>query len=60
MDIKLRSKNIKVTEELDAYTRRQVEKLDRYLPYIREVSVDLEMTQFALLLSWAQLLFGVE
>ncbi len=41
MDIKLASKNMKVTEELDAYTRREVDKLDRYLPHIRDISVDL-------------------
>ena len=41
MDIKLVSKNMKVTEELDNYTRRQVDKLDRYLPNIRDISIDL-------------------
>jgi putative sigma-54 modulation protein len=33
--------NIKVTENLDDYTRAKISRLDRYLPNIRDIRVDL-------------------
>jgi putative sigma-54 modulation protein len=41
MDINIESKNITVSDDLDKYTRRQVDKLLRYLPHISEISIDL-------------------
>jgi len=41
MDVKIEGTNLKVTEDLDDYTRSKLDKLDRYLPRIREIEVDL-------------------
>ncbi len=41
MDIKVNSRNMKVTDGLEDYARRKVDRLDRYLPNIRKIRVDL-------------------
>lgn len=41
MDIKVSGRNIKVTDGLDDYVHRKLDRLDRYLPKIRDVRVDL-------------------
>jgi putative sigma-54 modulation protein len=41
MDIKVNSRNMKLTDGLEDYARRKVERLDRYLPNIRQIRVDL-------------------
>jgi len=41
MDVNISSRNIKVTDGLEDYARRKVERLDRYLPNIREIRIDL-------------------
>jgi putative sigma-54 modulation protein len=41
MDIRISGRNIKVTQGLDDYTRQKVDRLDRYLPNIRDIRVDL-------------------
>lgn len=41
MDVNVEGTNIKVTEEIEAYAREKLNRLDRYLPRIREVEVDL-------------------
>jgi putative sigma-54 modulation protein len=41
MNVSVHGRNLKITDELEAYTRKKLDKLDRYLPNIREVRVDL-------------------
>ncbi len=41
MDVIIKGHNIRVTESLEDYTRKKVGKLDRYLPNIQDVRVDL-------------------
>ncbi|HVU11903.1 MAG TPA: ribosome-associated translation inhibitor RaiA [Phototrophicaceae bacterium] len=41
MEIVIQSRNLKVTDGLDTYVHRKLEKLDRYLPNIAEVRVEL-------------------
>ncbi len=41
MDVTIQGHNIRVTEALESYTRKQLDKLDRYLPNIYDVRVDL-------------------
>ena len=41
MDVTIEGTNVKVTEDLEDYTRSKLDKLDRYLPRIREIEVDL-------------------
>lgn len=41
MNVSVHGRNLKITDELDAYTKKKLDKLDRYLPNIREVRVDL-------------------
>ena len=41
MDIKVNSRNMKLTDGLEDYARRKVDRLDRYLPNIRQIRVDL-------------------
>ena len=41
MNIKIHGDGIKVTDGLDEYTRSKVDKLDRYLPNIADVRVEL-------------------
>lgn len=41
MDFTIQGHNIRVTEALESYTRKQLDKLDRYLPNIYDVRVDL-------------------
>lgn len=41
MDVIIQGRNIKVTEQLEAYTRKKLDRLDRYLPNIVDVRVDL-------------------
>lgn len=41
MDISIEGKNITVSDDLEDYARKQVDKLERYLPHIAEVSIDL-------------------
>jgi putative sigma-54 modulation protein len=41
MDVIIQGRNIKVTEQLEAYTRKKLDRLDRYLPNIIDVRVDL-------------------
>lgn len=41
VDIHISSRNLKVTNGLEDYTRRKVDRLDRYLPNIQDIRVDL-------------------
>src|SRR5215204_1405828 len=41
MDMEILGENMKVTEELNNYARRKLERLDRYLPNIVDVRVEL-------------------
>jgi putative sigma-54 modulation protein len=41
MDVIIQGHNLKVTETLDSYTRKKLDKLDRYLPNIYDIRVDL-------------------
>ncbi len=41
MDIDIQGHNIKITEALSAYVHKKLDKLDRYLPNIMEVRVEL-------------------
>lgn len=41
MDVMVRGNNIKITEHLQEYTEKKLSRLDRYLPNIAEVRVDL-------------------
>ncbi len=43
MDIKIHGNGIKIADGLDEYTREKVDKLDRYLPNISLVTVDLSI-----------------
>jgi len=43
MEIKIHGNDIKVSEELEDYTRSKVDKLDRYLPNISRVRVELSI-----------------
>lgn len=40
MDVTIRGHNVKVTDVLESYTRKRLDKLDRYLPNIRDIRVD--------------------
>jgi putative sigma-54 modulation protein len=41
MDVIIQGLNLKVTDSLEDYTRKKLDKLDRYLPNIYDVRVDL-------------------
>ncbi len=41
MDVTIHGNNIKVTDALAAYARKKLDKLDRYLPNIADIRVDL-------------------
>jgi putative sigma-54 modulation protein len=41
MEITIEGTNIKVTEEIEAYARKKLNRLDRYLPHIREIELDI-------------------
>ncbi len=41
MEIMIHGHDIKVTDTLEEYAKKKLEKLDRYLPHIAEVRVDL-------------------
>jgi putative sigma-54 modulation protein len=41
MDVIIQGHNLKVTDALETYTRKKLDKLDRYLPNIHDVRVDL-------------------
>lgn len=41
MDVIIQGHNIKVNDALENYARRKLDKLDRYLPNINEVRIDL-------------------
>lgn len=41
MDVIIQGRNVKITESLEAYTRKKIDRLDRYLPNIQTVRVDL-------------------
>lgn len=41
MDVKIEGSNIRVSEELEQYTLEKLDRLDRYLPRIRLVEVEL-------------------
>lgn len=41
MDVMIRGNNIKVTDHLREYTEKKLSRLDRYLPNIAEIRVDL-------------------
>ena len=43
MDISIHGDGIKISEALDTYTRAKVDKLDRYLPNIAQVGVELSI-----------------
>ncbi|GAB4476532.1 MAG: ribosome-associated translation inhibitor RaiA [Anaerolineae bacterium] len=41
MEVKIRGRNVEITPRLESYIDRKVDRLDRYLPGITEVRVDL-------------------
>jgi putative sigma-54 modulation protein len=41
MDVTIKGRNVKVTEILEDYAKKKVDRLDRYLPNINEIRVDL-------------------
>lgn len=41
MDVTIQGTNVKITEDIEAHARKKLDRLDRYLPRIREVQVDL-------------------
>lgn len=41
MDISIHGRNIKITSSIQSYVERKVERLDRYMPNVRELRVDL-------------------
>ncbi|GIL12039.1 MAG: ribosomal subunit interface protein [Chloroflexota bacterium] len=41
MDVTIHSNNIRMTDALEAYTRKKLDKLDRYLPNITRIEIDL-------------------
>lgn len=41
MDVTIHGQNVKVSDSIDAYARRKLNRLDRYLPGIREIRLDL-------------------
>lgn len=41
MDVTIKGRNVKITETLENYAKRRLDKLDRYLPNIHDVRVDL-------------------
>jgi putative sigma-54 modulation protein len=41
MDVTIQGTNVKVTGDIEAYARKKLDRLDRYLPRIREVRVEL-------------------
>jgi putative sigma-54 modulation protein len=41
MDVIIQGHDLKVTETLESYTRKKLDKLDRYLPNIYDIRVDL-------------------
>ena len=43
MDIKIHGHDMKVSDELDDYTRAKIDKLDRYMPNISHVGVELSI-----------------
>lgn len=47
MDVKIHGHNLKITEALEDYTHKKLDKLDRYLPNIMEIRVDLSREQTA-------------
>lgn len=42
MDVIIQGDDLKITDELDAYTRDKLDRLDRYLPHIADVRVDFD------------------
>ena len=42
MEMTIHSQNLRITEALEEYARKKLEKLDRYLPNISDVRLDLE------------------
>jgi putative sigma-54 modulation protein len=42
MEMTIHSQNLRITEALEEYARKKLEKLDRYLPNIADVRLDLE------------------
>lgn len=43
MDVKIHGNGIKISDGLDDYTRSKIDKLDRYLPNISQVRVELSI-----------------
>ena len=41
MDIELQGHNLRISDALDSYVHKKLERLDRYLPNITEVRVEL-------------------
>jgi putative sigma-54 modulation protein len=41
MDVTIKGRNVKITETLEGYAKKKLDKLDRYLPNIHDVRVDL-------------------
>jgi putative sigma-54 modulation protein len=41
MDVNIHGRNIRITDSLEAYARRKLDRLDRYLPNIAHVRIDL-------------------
>ncbi len=41
MDVTILGANVKVTDDIESYARKKLDRLDRYLPHIQEVRVDI-------------------
>jgi putative sigma-54 modulation protein len=41
MDVTIQSRNLRVTDALETYARKKLDKLDRYLPNIADIRVEL-------------------
>ncbi|MBZ0300690.1 MAG: ribosome-associated translation inhibitor RaiA [Anaerolineae bacterium] len=41
MDVTIQGTNVKITEDIEAHARKKLDRLDRYLPRIREIQLDL-------------------
>lgn len=41
MDVSIHGRNIRITDSLEDYARRKIDRLDRYLPNIANIRVDL-------------------
>ena len=52
MDVTIRGHNLKISDNLRDYTENKLDKLDRYLPHIADVHVDLSRQNTARGVDW--------